>query len=303
MAYRPKTRVVAKTPDGLFELFAVLERPDGELQIFLKPDPNYEDPIAGDVPVISEKYSIHPGEVGGGTTIKRTMPLADGRVLTTSAYIEDSKENLLWPIYSQRVSKFFPEYHGAKIREKDKSVVIAEYVQSSANLIISLFVSSIDRQLKEFPDTLTTLFRIPFSRYTLGIYFNFIDLPSLPATDFAVFPTSPQQETIPPIKPEHGSRGSFTDPEAEDCLDYFSKGHCVMLYCRLEKLAQQSQGAIDLSKLQGRCFMVILKPFEELEDCKNKPPVVLTPVLPKCENKRDLIVLCKGVPFGKIFLP
>jgi len=183
-----KTRFVVEMAGEQVELFSVQERADSSLIVFPHRACQYTDPALG---LIREEHlSVHLSANSPGTTIKRTCTLQNGRVMTYSSFVSDSKAALLWPLYSARAPRFTKS--NLRKRARDRIVTITRFHHRSATLVYSIFVSS--RGFEHSPAlSSVNLLTGAFTRFEIGVFYSFMPLPSLPSEDIQVPATSPRQ--------------------------------------------------------------------------------------------------------------
>ncbi|MBR1157025.1 hypothetical protein [Bradyrhizobium sp. JYMT SZCCT0428] len=301
MSFKPKTRILVETQDGRRELFSIIER-NGDLGIFLRHAINHEDHIRGDVPIVTEKFSVHRSLHSAGTTIKRETRVSDGTLpITSASFITDSKTHFLFPIFGQYAPKLSPDRYSPVLRAKDQILNLTELNELTSTLVYSVFASTTDRVPPPYPDTVGSSLSIEFSTFRITIYFAFINLGAISAHDLAFVATSPEQVTNTPVRPTSEGVPSATDEDAGWFIDYFS-GCCTRKFReRILKSAGDDYSSTILQMLDQRSRMVLKMPFAQIETFVGSP-VVFESSLPTKGEQPGTILSVRGLAFGKLFL-
>lgn len=255
-----KTRFVVDMAGELVEFFSVQERADGSLIVFPHRACQYTDPALG---LIKEEHlSVHLSPNSPGTTIKRTCALQNGRVMTYSSFVSDSKAALLWPLYSATTPRFAKG--NLRKRAKDRIVTITRFNHRSATLVYSIFVSS--RGFDHSPAfSAVNLVTAAFARFEIGVFYSFMPLPSLPSEDIQVPGTSPRQ--VDGVVADRGTpqgQRSFELTELEPFVTrtFVSLGE-LMHFRLLQFRIELTPDILNMFRVGTQTFLKYPPPFEE----------------------------------------
>lgn len=230
MAGKPKTRFLVEMDGVSAELFSVQENADGSLMVF--PHRRCEDIHHGALK--EEHLSVHMSPASPGTTIKQTVRFENGSHVTYSSFVEDSKTQLLWPLFSATAPRF-TKTNVTRKRARDRQVTFARYHPRSATLVYSVFVSSSGFQHSPSQSPVN-LVRVAFSRFEIGVFFSFMCLPSRLTEEIQVGATSPRQIDGVPHKGEAVAQRSFELDEVEPFVVQTFAGLGNAMFFRLVQL-------------------------------------------------------------------
>lgn len=218
---KPKTRVSVRYDGKDRGLFSVRENGDQSLTIIFQTALNSEDEKTGtDVRIIQHKISVHVSPSSPGTTLLRTVNLAGGRTLSKAQYIKDSKTSLFCVAHSLLCPQLSADHYLLKARARDVVVRIGAFGASdSTSLIYHVVVA--DHAHPMPPLAGHSLSVLHFSRWNIGVYSTYLNIPSGPFGHAMHMTTSPPRENGV-IDPEYTAdmygAGGGTDSIALDQL-------------------------------------------------------------------------------------
>lgn len=262
-----KTRFVVEMAGEQVELFAVQERNDGSLLLLPHRACRYTDPALG---LIKEEHlSVHLSPQSAGTTMKRTCTLKNGRQMTYSSFVSDSKTALLWPLFSATA----PLFTRGNLRRgsRDRIVTITRFHHRSATLFYTVFVSSCGFEHPPWRSPVN-LIRVSFEKFEIGVFYSFIQLPSLNTEEIQVPATSPRQVDGVAEAGEREAQRSFKREEVEPFVTSAFAGLAELMHFRLLQFEiELSPQVLNLFRVGTQTFMKHPPPFEG----EATPPIVL----------------------------
>jgi hypothetical protein len=299
MAGEAKTRVAVQTEHGLRELFSVREhKSKGDLYLITRCGTNHEDEIKGDISLIGERFTVHPSDESSGTTIKRTAPLADGRHLTTAAFVEGPKDQLFVPLWAQYAPKLDLQRYECTPRSKDTVHVLADYNETGSTLLYFVFATSKTRVAPNYPDNAGQKLTIEFRCFNIVVYFAFINLGAMPWYDMCVTSSGPEQDTLTPTKQNEAVALTFLDHHTVQFVDDVARQLSEMHWKRLHSFLDGSYEDAIVQDLHGRSKMVLARPLEAFS---GHEPLVFSSHLPSV-GSQCVVVKLKEEIAGKIYL-
>lgn len=135
-------------------------------------------------------YSVHPTKNGAETMITQKTVYATGAGRQCVAYIHETSDRLLWPIYSFRQFAFAPSSAVFAPDPKHKWGTIADYNQRRDTLIYTLFVASLDFDDQVFKTKGYWSHRVNFERYAVFALVTFLPAPAVDVGRWRWFFTS-----------------------------------------------------------------------------------------------------------------
>jgi hypothetical protein len=276
MSTKARMRLIAQTEHREREILSVLERSDGELQIFLRPSKNFEDPDLGNIEISADKISIHRSPASTGTTIIHKLHLKDGRMISSALFVENSAKTLLAMALSETVPSS-NETHQRNIRTKDRIYSLPNYNEDSNTLVVSVMVSSKDISPEISIDCPLSYMSIPFSIFNLHIFWGYIQATSSVFKEVAWVGSSPMQDTKNPLAPQYKGVASLTPSNAPGMIKLICWQFCKMTYRRWLDLNRRSldagMPALPLADILQGCSLILRAPNEALLDRVTHEPL------------------------------
>ena len=190
MGHKIKIRFVASVSGKLRELFWVRELSDGT--IIIKDRGERAAVINGkQVALIEDRWTIHLSSKSknSGTTINNHLRYFGEQPKDTAAYIANTSNFLLFPIYVRRCAILTHQQYDHNPHRKDETIVISQENDENSTLIYVIYLS---KPSFEFPQILPyRLIERNFKAFKFGIY---VCHENHPPIDFAVrsnFQSSP----------------------------------------------------------------------------------------------------------------
>lgn len=177
MAKFPKTRILVGDENRFAELLFLKESSDGTVTIF--PKSGYWMFTNNEFSKIEKEHiSVHPSwsSATKETNIKNTIVL-DGKEITSVAAIENSREKLIWPIYTKCTAEltnddFLYDYD----RQSEIKVVISEKIDLNFPMLFSVFAQRKNSHFAEIENF--SLQVLEFTEFVIGIYFTYLLIPT-----------------------------------------------------------------------------------------------------------------------------
>jgi hypothetical protein len=188
---KPKTRVVANYENADRSLFSIRENGDQSLTVIFQHSLN-DERTDGDTPIRHHKLSIHISPKSQGTTLLRTLLLADGRSVTSSQFIKDSKDSLFCIAFGRLCPQLNAEHYSSKPRARDSVVRIGTFHESDRATLIYHIVVSDHLQMMPFVAG-HSIQVIEFAKWKIGIYSCYFNLPASPFGRDNILATRPQK--------------------------------------------------------------------------------------------------------------
>lgn len=192
MGSKAKIRFSAKIDDRDVELFNVRDLGDKGL-IISSGYPRYFELQDGKLSeFVDQHYSVHPTKGGADTTITQKTALSgDGvQAISNVAYIHNTANHLLWPVYARRLPVMREPTRSLRARLKDTSRRIGKFNWDKATMIYSVFVSLPNLVLPPHTDTASKRFTAMVGRYKVIVFVTYLNLPSMIEGDVAGMATS-----------------------------------------------------------------------------------------------------------------
>jgi hypothetical protein len=177
MGKKAKVRFTAVANGIEAELFAIRDR--GENGIVLRsnmPDQFIEG--GRRVAFVEQHYSVHNTK-GVDTTVTQHTLTDDGVELKLAAYIHDTKDYLLWPIYARRLGINNAITKSAVNRDKDILHRVARYETASSCLFYCVFVCNPNFDYRSIEDSSLNVKTTTIGRYRIVVLSTFMIIPSL----------------------------------------------------------------------------------------------------------------------------
>lgn len=195
VGHKSKTRFVMNADGKDHELFAVRERGDKSLILMPSHDRFLENRFMGpnsDLQAVREQhYSVHKTNGGIDTELTQKTLLTNGTSISNAAFIHDTSEKLLYPIYARRPSLRDDDRQAFKAHPKDTVIRIGSYRTDSANLLFSVFVSKGYPAFPIEPGSMFSIFTEKFTEFEINVVVTYVNLPTHPRGDVRGLMTSP----------------------------------------------------------------------------------------------------------------
>ena len=133
-----RIRLSVSTPCQNAEIVSMLERDNGNIEIFPRNGDNAE--LDGKNAKIEHQHiSIHRSLETTGTTITTTFR-ASGNPIKMASFIKDSQEALLWPVIGRAMPHLSEPVYLLKSREQDKIISLFDEFDHNWTLMYFIFV-------------------------------------------------------------------------------------------------------------------------------------------------------------------
>jgi hypothetical protein len=309
---KAKTRVLVDTHGVTNELFAVREVGDKTLQIFLKAETysqGFKDPAQslisrnfGDLTrTIQSKISVHPSWDTDGTTIKFQETLEDGRTLTAAAFVENSQTSLLFPVFGKLVPKQTKEAYRANPKSRDRLYNLLAFDDELYALVYNVWVSRGTAKVPTYPSYLNSRLDIPFTEFSLTVFYGYAWYPSFNLGITPVVATSPFQDTPNPVKPELKGKPSVDEQTFLDQLPKWLGSLQLMGAARLvhemHRLGEEHLPPWTVARLRT----LLARPLENFPELEGQKDIEFSIGLPISYGSKSSIALINGHPVGTIF--
>lgn len=190
---RKKTRFVVTVADKNREVFSIGEGAKGDLAILFRGTDNYFNQPPTDQArnaVNENRISIHRSgnSVLDGTTLMRTLVATDG-VYRSSAFIKNSKKELLWHVYSSLEPDHRNERYDPSLNKSNNTVVIGESKPEKSSLIYHVFVAHANWNPVQLINC--RLSYVSFKYFKIIIYACHVNIPSSHFSFNYSLPTAP----------------------------------------------------------------------------------------------------------------
>jgi hypothetical protein len=190
MSTKSKLRLVVAIRGQNIELLSVRERTSGELLLTPR-SPSGARLGHVDLREIAEQhFSIHRSKDDKNTAVTFKQTFADGSSLDNVAYIHDTKDHLLWPIFARQVgvsAEILDKVPPA--RAKDTLVALGGYHPEAATLCFSIFIARRDFAVIQGVEDVNVL-AIPFRLFKIIVLWGFFNIPSPETGQIAGITTS-----------------------------------------------------------------------------------------------------------------
>lgn len=190
---RKKVRFIASVDKAEREIFSVGEGANGDLSVFRRAEDRLL-PFRDDMPsgrLLEDRFSVHRSErsLRNGTTITRTVALEEGPPSKYSAFVKNSKNNLLWHLFSTLSPKISNKRYDPSGGATKIKIILADDVPTNSTLCYHVFVANPRREVTYIP--WCTLHVVEFKFFKLLVYVNFVNLPSSNLGNTMYMPTTP----------------------------------------------------------------------------------------------------------------
>lgn len=192
MGSKPKTRLFALIDGKSRELFNVRDLGKKGLIITSGYPKLFENNDGQFVEFVDQHYSVHPTKNGQDTSITQKTAVSDQGIkkISNVAYIHNTSEHLLWPVYARRLPIMDGATRSLHVRKKDTARRIGKFNWSKANLLYSVFVSLPNIELPDHMDDQSRRFVKNFDLYKLIIFVTYLNRPSMNEGDVTGLSTS-----------------------------------------------------------------------------------------------------------------
>lgn len=157
------------------QLFSVTEMASGDLTIALRGGVNYEQ-VDGDVPIVENRISVHVSPDSSGTTIMKTLLLANGRRHRSAIFTRPPKADLRQFIISMACSDLRSNLYDVVVPQRDEARIVSMDVPTHSTLVFHMFVGSKHQTFPHDPACNLSLDR--FRKFTLAVYSNHMNIPA-----------------------------------------------------------------------------------------------------------------------------
>lgn len=212
-----KTRVVVGYEGVNRALFSVKEnRNNKDLTVVFFNARNFEDEKAGlNVGINLHKLSIHGSPNSSGTTISRELILADGRRLTSSQFIKDSKDSLFTYVFGALMPELADDRYKSKPRAKDTVVRVGKFKRTDYATFVYHIVVANHGALVPYVHG-HSCSEIDFERWKLAVYATYVNMPSSVIGRLVIPSTrTPKTDGVP----DEVYPSEFLDSEGADSLE------------------------------------------------------------------------------------
>lgn len=190
MPKKPKSRFVVNINGTLRELFSVREHEDGSLLLNSGTPKNWENSDGTLTEFKEQHYSIHKTKTRD-TTITQKTTLADGSHHSNVAYLHNTDNFFLWPVYSRRVPLFLPATRVLKARTNDNVIELGTYNPECTNLLYSVWVARSNYKFDKLMISDINYRVARFSEFLVFVLPVFLNVPAIDQGDVVGFSTSP----------------------------------------------------------------------------------------------------------------
>lgn len=203
-----KTRVVVDIDGQQRELFAVEERKNGDVMLYVKWSRQMSTSDGADHEDLTEqRFSIHVSPKSAGHTIKQTVKTSKVTT-TTSALVlpnevrrktqggiyPDKEKSFCWPVYMGRPPRLDVGRYDCKPRPADQILSLGAMKPTLSNVVYMVVVTYPNVSTIEEVRGRTRVQTIGFEKFNVHIVYGFSLAPSVPFGDFLTFTTGPQLE-------------------------------------------------------------------------------------------------------------
>ncbi len=160
------------------ELLCIRELPGGDLLLTLR---NAEYPILigkKTQRVVEQRYSLHQGPPSQDVTIKHSLRLSSGRIVTLASFACDSAAARAWPIFSRLVPDLRPHRFDHRAGAPDDAVRIAAYDPAVAGLCYSVVAHRHQKIALSRGNRAAALAHLAFAEFDISIVARVTDGPS-----------------------------------------------------------------------------------------------------------------------------
>lgn len=209
-----KTRVVVDIDGQQRELFAVEERKNGDVMIYVKWSRQMSTADDADhVDLAEQRFSIHVSPKSAGHMIKQTVK--SSKVTTTTAALvlpnevrrktqggiySDKERFFCWPVYMVRPPRLDSGRYDCKPKPADQILSLGLMKPNLSNVVYMVVVTYPNVSTIEEVRGRTLVQTISFEKFNVHVVYGFSLAPSVPFGDFLTFTTGPQlaEGQLPP---------------------------------------------------------------------------------------------------------
>jgi hypothetical protein len=216
-----RIRFFVSTPCQDAEILSMLERDDGDIEIFPRNGNNAE--LDGKNTKIEHQHiSIHRSQETNGTTITTTFRASDNPIKMAS-FVKNSKEALLWPIIGKAMPHLSEPIYLLKSREQDKIINLFNEFDHNWTLMYFIFLQRKGGYFK--PVHRFKLHVEDFEYFSVGVYATYLFVPPSPLGFMSWLMTSAPKNRGEIFGPFTGNFGasSFSSEKLEQALLQFSE--------------------------------------------------------------------------------
>jgi hypothetical protein len=137
-----------------------------------------------------QHYSVHTHRSGLHTIITQKTTLADGVRVSNAAFIHNTRDWLLWPIYARRLPMFKDDTNILDVGKQGEVVDVGEFEWQKANLLYSVFVAKTGSIPISTSIGGAKVFISNYRRFCIVVVVTYLNLPSMYEGDVAGLTTS-----------------------------------------------------------------------------------------------------------------
>ena len=231
---RKKVRFFVRVNGARREVMSIVQGANGGLTINPRgTDDSFNSvPNVGDKrPVVERHISVHRSELSqeNATTITGTVMVNGSEEQEFSALIKNSRENLLWPVYSFLSPDLRQDRYNPSKRTANRKVVLTDTDPEHSILIYHILALGPNREPPQVPQTTLTVEQFEF--FQIAVYTHHVNLPSSPVGGGMYSPTRPPTVDRQPFHDDKpfaeqypSGADSLTDSEAIELMMRYSWG-------------------------------------------------------------------------------
>lgn len=180
------------------EIFSVKIRSNDQLLILLPRSENME--IGGvNLPLQEDHISVHGSDRGSGTTIKRTTQQQDGTLLESAMFVPNVPKTWGRAVLSRVSLTLSPSRYDLPQREGEKIIHVAHHDPETSTLAFTIFAAHGHWRADKLKSIRTGVAYASCGRFTVGLMYSFLPIPSHPHGEDAVFTTSSMRVDKGPV--------------------------------------------------------------------------------------------------------
>ena len=141
MPKQSKTRIVVNLNGNVKEILSILEKKDGDLIIFPKPEENYDGSLRSG-PIKNEHVSIHQSANSNGFLIKTTTLLEEGQIITNAQFRQPGPDGLAALIYGHATADLSNSRYDCKCKKEDNLVYLYKDDIAGSGILFYFLIAS-----------------------------------------------------------------------------------------------------------------------------------------------------------------